>query len=139
MKLRLVWRSIAVLTLVVIWLAPIQHAGATTAFFYSGINGIQKNVWTSFTSNPRTVSYSPWGVAFQKYDGPRIKMRVFQCSNPSNVNPNEPIAPDADPPYDWIYPRPNNESPSALTFCLSVMSLGSNTYDSFEGNLDWDG
>lgn len=137
MQRRTMLRTFAIIGLLGVLLLPTRQALASSAYISSGQDGIRQNVWVSFET-ARTVAGAPWGVAFQKYDGPRLQMRIFQCGNPNNVNPNEPIAADEDPPYDFINPRPDNQSQYPVTFCLQVKSLGNDATDEFEGYLYWD-
>lgn len=86
----------------------------------------------------RSVSYSPWEVAFNKTDGPGLWMKIYGCGNSSGAGEGPEIYfEDLDPPYGYQYLRAGKTW--GISFCLAALSNGSYSMDTFDGNVDWDG
>lgn len=91
--------------------------------------------WTYYATG-RTVSYSPYGIWFQKSDGPSMYAKWIYCGSTSG-GPSVGIS-DSDP-APGVYLKGNGTAPTTLRFCLAFLSGGSNSHDTFTGSLNWDG
>lgn len=85
---------------------------------------------------PRTVGVPEpgWPVAFQKVDGPKMKMGAINCVTGAMYD--EGTLADNDPPiaYEKVA-----IIAQGTTFCTTWKGLGSNSSDTYRGTLTWDG
>jgi hypothetical protein len=118
---------------------PMHSAGAATTYWANGDVTIYR--YMRYFYNAREVRYSPYGIAFKKYDGPVMVIKWWHCDPMYQGSPPQGIEQTVSnsDPAPWVWPKANYSSPTYLYFCLAIMSGGNDSSDSFEGLLDWDG
>lgn len=115
-------------------LVPALPAAAGSVYWPDG----QVTIYQYYTyfSTPRIVSYSPYGIAVKKYDGPTMTWTTHNCSG--NVNGPE-VWISNDDPAPWVWLKDNYSDPYYFRFCLAIANRGNNSTDSFEALMEWDG
>lgn len=107
---------------------------ASTVRWYDGDTTIYPYLY--YYGTPRTVSYSPYGIAVLKYDGPSMYWETHDCSG--NYSGFWASIPNTDP-APWVWLKPNNSTPSQLDFCLAIRNTSGTSPDSFDALMEWDG
>lgn len=133
--------QVAILALALALLIPVGMAKATWSYwlYANGTDVPMETYWTGWNTQ-RWVDYSPYGIWFQKYDGPVMRARWIYCgANPAggyeSGGPKKSVS-NADP-APGVYLK-DNFSGGYQRFCLAFVS-DSGSADTFEGALDWDG
>ena len=113
------------------------HAGHSTAagpereciYGAMDIGHVTTNQLTRYDTE-RTVSYSPYEIAFYQNSGPQVFMRWWDCFDPYNVSYHWVELTHGD--WEWL----TYEYPDETDFCIDVMGGGTG---SFDGWISWDG
>jgi hypothetical protein len=117
-------------------LAGVARAGWVYWTYADGTDVPINGSWIYYTTH-RVVHYAPYGIWFQKYDGPAMYARWWDCANQGyGYGPIKSVS-NADP-APGVYLKDNGSSPSYLEFCLAFKNANNN-YDTFTGALNWDG
>jgi hypothetical protein len=104
-------------------------AFATSATITGSLTQGQISTYTT----SRTITVAGSNIYFKKTDGPQIELRWYKCGNTSIHGA-------------WVtFPNPDPTSRVAIgtnfaantSFCLQALDQGSNSTDTFTGNLDW--
>lgn len=110
-------------------------ASAAVVTWYDGDTTIYQSIY--YFDSDRTVSYSPYGIAIYKYDGPPMLWVTHDCVG--NDNGYSVVVPDDDP-SGWVTLKPNDPNyGNNFTFCLAIQNYGSLPEDSFYAMMEWDG
>lgn len=142
MTLRSIKARIAIVTLAVSMLVPFGLVKADSWVYWLESTGTDvpiETYWTGWTT-PRTVDTWPYGIWFQKLDGPVMRARWIYCGYPpsggtSSGGPKKSVS-NADPdPGVFLQ---DNGIGGELTFCLAFVS-DSGSSDTFDGRMNWDG
>ena len=137
MQRRLIGKVLVAVFLLGVVMFPAQSVGATSEFFANRTVILDQYQYKYFMV-ARTIAYSPYGIAFQKDDGPAMNMKWTYCGYTYGGEQTEAYIPNGDP-QGYILFKPNNSPPSSLRWCWAIEGLGNDVDNSFEGTLDWDG
>lgn len=127
MKLQRAFKPIVLVVMLATLLFPAQAAVASTEEWTSGnVYGNQLNRYY----NARTISYSPYEIAFKQYSGPQVFMRWWRCPNLGVVSYYWTELEHGQ--WKWLtYSYPDNTD-----FCIDVIGGGTGYFDGF---ISWDG
>lgn len=144
MTLRSIKARIAIVTLAVSMLVPLGLVQAGWSYWeypppYPGTDVPIQTYWTGWDTH-RYAKYSPYGIWFQKTDGPVMRARWIYCGFPpsggtSSGGPKKSVS-NSDP-APGVFLRDNGIG-GYLDFCLAFVS-DSGSSDAFTGALNWDG
>lgn len=135
MRRVLVAHVAVILVVLAVILGPVQSVGATAQYFQDREVILNQGSYIYFT-RVRTISYSPYGIAFAKDNGPAMNMKwVYEGSTSGG---NEVYIPNADP-IGFVFLKANGTGPFSLRWNWAIKGLGNDVDNSFAGTLDWDG
>ncbi len=136
---RRVFKPFAIVVILATLLLPAQSAFAGGTYWANGDVTIHR--YMEYYYVMREVNYSPYGIAFKKYDGPTMVIKWWNCDPMNQGYPPQGIDQTVsnDDPAPWVWPKGNYTTPHVLDFCIAMMSGGNDSSDTFEGYLDWDG
>ncbi len=126
-------------TILMIAAVPALHASAGWSYWTYG-DGTDVPIGSSWAAGTyytqRVTTYSPGGIWFQKYDGPAMEGRWWNCGIYSGGPGPDPDVSNSDP-APGVFLRANGSS-YPLYFCLQFRNRSGGS-DTFTGALNWDG
>lgn len=127
-------RTLVFATLALMLALPAASTYASSVRWYDGDTTIYPYLY--YYGAPRTIEYSPYGIAVLKYDGPSMYWETHDCYG--NYNGFWASIPNSDP-APWIWIKSNGTTPHNLNFCLAIENTSGSGTDSFDAVMDWDG
>ncbi len=139
MRTRSIRRIAAVVVLLGVALLQSQSVLADGWAYWYGSNNVDLNAghtWHPY-SHAREVTYSPYGIAIWKDEGPEVQAATYDCVHTGTRSWSTQL-PNADP-TGWIHVKPNDPDGDPLYFCMTFKNNSGNGVDTFDGEMNWDG